>query len=61
MGRVSGLCVMTRIASGPTNQMNDAELALDCKVALGLATPVNPTVGHTTRSIHTGDAFNPTP
>ena len=38
-----------------------AALALDCKAALGLATPLNPAAGYTTISIHTGGALNPNP
>jgi hypothetical protein len=36
-------------------------LALDCKAALGLATPVNPTAEHTTININAGVAIDPNP
>ena len=36
-------------------------LALDCKAALGLATPVNPAAGYTTMNINTGVVLDPNP
>jgi hypothetical protein len=44
-----------------TRKMNVAELALDCKAALGLATPVNPTAEYTTTNINAGVALDSNP
>ena len=38
-----------------------AALALDCKAALGLATPANPAAEYTTININAGVALNPNP
>ena len=56
-----------RIASWPiTKKMNVmpldfAALALDCKAALGFATPANPAAEYTTININAGVALNPNP
>ena len=41
--------------------LNFAALALDCKAALGLATPVNPAAGYTTMNMNAGVALDPNP
>ena len=41
-----------------TRKMDAAELALDCKAALGLATPVNLTAEYTTTTINAGVALD---
>jgi len=41
-----------------TQKMDDAELALDCKAALGLATSMNLTAEYTTININAGVALD---
>jgi len=41
--------------------LDSTALALDRKAALGLATPVNPTVEHTTININAGVTLDPNP